>query len=133
MKNLHILFIDDDEIERLKFNRICKQSCYKTTITEADNGEEALKILDTHLPQLILLDLNMPKMNGIEFLHVLRANDKLKYIPIVVLSSSDNKEDVKKCFEIGVSGYFIKPLHYEDYKQNITNILAYWSANNLLT
>lgn len=133
MKNLYILFIDDDEIERLKFNRICKQSNYKTVITEAENGEEAIKILDTQLPQLIILDLNMPKMNGIEFLRILRTNEKLKYIPIVVLSSSDNNEDIKKCFEIGVSGYFIKPLRYEDYKQTITTMLAYWSANNLLT
>lgn len=133
MKNLNILFIDDDEIERLKFNRICKQSNYKTVITEAENGEEAIKILDTQLPQLIILDLNMPKMNGLEFLRILRANEQLKYIPIVILSSSDNKEDVKKCFEIGVSGYFIKPLRYEDCKQTITTILAYWSANNLLT
>ncbi|OSY87669.1 transcriptional regulator [Tenacibaculum holothuriorum] len=132
MQHLNILFIDDDEIERLKFNRICKQSDYKTTILEAENGEKALKILDKQLPQLIILDLNMPKMNGIEFLNILRKNERLKYIPIVILSSSNNKEDVKKCFEIGISGYLIKPLRYEDYKQTINKLLAYWSANNLL-
>lgn len=132
MENLHILFIDDDEIERLKFNRICKQSEYKTTITQAENGEEALQRIEEKLPQLIILDLNMPKMNGIEFLSILRKNERLKYIPIVVLSSSDNQDDVKKCFEIGISGYLIKPLRYDDYKQTITKLLAYWNVNNLL-
>lgn len=133
MKNLHILFIDDDEIERLKFNRICKQSDYSTTISEAENGEEALKKLEESIPQIIVLDLNMPKMNGIEFLQALRGNSRLKYVPIIVLSSSDNQYDIKKCFEIGVSGYLLKPLRYEDYKENITKLLAYWSINNLLT
>lgn len=133
MKKLKILFIDDDEIERLKFNRICKQSDYKPVILEAQNGEEALNVLQQKLPHLIVLDLNMPKMNGIEFLSVLRKKDDLKYIPIVVLSSSDNREDVKQCYEIGVAGYMLKPLHYEDYKQNVINILSYWNNNKLIS
>ena len=129
---LDILFIDDDEIERLKFNRVCKQSSYKTSVIEAKNGEEAIILLEQTIPQLVIVDLNMPKMNGLEFISALRKNIKLTYMPIVVLSSSDNKEDVKKCFEVGVSGYILKPLRYEEYKLVVENILAYWCNNELI-
>lgn len=129
---MKILFIDDDEIERLKFNRIAKQNTISVEVSDAINGEDALKKLEENIPHLIILDLNMPKMNGIEFLKILRAETKLKYIPIVILSSSDNREDIKQCYEVGVSGFMLKPLRYEDYKKNINTILNYWNVNELI-
>lgn len=133
MKKLNILFIDDDEVERMKFSRVCKQSEYATEITEATNGEDALeKLKDSPLSQLIFLDLNMPKMNGIEFLEILKSDDKLKYIPIIILSSSDNIQDLKKCYELGIAGYILKPIRYEDYSKNITTMLDYWTSSELI-
>ena len=129
MKTLKILFIDDDEIERLKFKKICESSAKKTSIIFAKNGEDALLKLEQFSPNLILLDLNMPKMNGIEFLDLLKSNSKLKYIPILVLTSSAQHIDLKNCFEIGIAGYFIKPLRYEDYNGMIGRILNYWNQN----
>ncbi len=134
MKQLSILFVDDDEIERMKFSRICKQSEHKTSITEARNGEEALKKLnESLLSQLIFLDLNMPKMNGIEFLEILKSDDRLKYIPIIILSSSNSIKDLRKCYELGIGGYIIKPVHYENYRKIIITMLDYWSNNELVT
>ena len=75
----------------------------------------------------------MPKVNGLEFLQVLKSNQKLKYIPILVMSSSSNREDIKKCFEIGVSGYMIKPLRYEDYQRKISSLISYWTENELIS
>ena len=135
MKKLTILLIDDDEIERLKFNRVCQKNNFNHTVLEAMNGEEALRILENEddSPDLVLLDLNMPKMNGIEFLRKLKSNDNVKFLPIIIISSSNNFNDVKECYSVGISGYIIKPLHYEDYANSIVSLINYWSINELPT
>jgi CheY-like chemotaxis protein len=126
--------IDDDEIERMKFKRVCQKNNYPHAILEASNGEIALEILKNEgsLPNLILLDLNMPKMNGIEFLGSLKSNKALKYIPIIVMSSSDNDKDVKQCYQLGIAGYIIKPLHFKEYSNRIVSLLSYWEINELV-
>jgi len=112
-KKLNILLIEDDMID--------------------NNGEEALQILEHKdtLPDIILLDLNMPKINGIEFLRILKADPVLKYLPTVILTTSNNQKDLLECYKIGVSGYVLKPLKYEDYVYKIERLLAYWSINEL--
>ena len=135
MKNkLKILLIEDDMIEVMKFNRAVSSLKMNHEIIETNNGDEALQILnnDLVLPHIILLDLNMPKMNGIEFLSILKADDVLKYLPTVVLSTSSNDKDVMACYRIGIAGYIIKPLKYEDYVSKIVKLLAYWSMNELI-
>ena len=130
---MKILLIEDDEIERMKFSKVASK-LGNHIIIEAENGEKALSILDQiESPNLIILDLNMPKINGIEFLKILKTNAQLQYIPILVMSTSNNHNDIKKCYEIGVSGYIIKPLHYQDYKQKITSLIAYWMNNELIS
>jgi len=133
MRKLRILLIEDDEIERMKFSKVSSK-LGNHTIIEAENGEKALDVLDQiELPNLIVLDLNMPKVNGIEFLRILKLNKVLQYIPIIVMSTSNNHSDIQKCYEIGVSGYMIKPLHYEDYQKKITNLIQYWLNNELIS
>ena len=133
MKKLKILLIEDDEIERMKFSRVAAKKG-NHTIIEAENGERALDTLeDLESPNLIVLDLNMPKVNGIEFLKILKQNSNLNYIPIIVMSTSNNHNDIKKCYEIGVSGYMIKPLHYDDYKKKISGLIDYWMDNELIS
>ena len=61
------------------------------------------------------------------------TNEKLQFIPIVVMSTSSNQKDIKECYEIGVSGYIIKPLHYEDYQKKIQSLLDYWLNNELIS
>ncbi|MBL4605724.1 MAG: response regulator [Flavobacteriaceae bacterium] len=133
MKKLKILLIEDDEIERMKFAKVSSK-LGNHTIIEAENGEIALEILDQiELPDLIILDLNMPKINGDEFLKILKLNKTVQYIPIVVMSTSDNHNDIKRCYEVGVSGYIIKPLRYEDYQEKISNLIGYWTSNELIS
>lgn len=131
-KRLNILFIDDDEVERMKFSRVCNNTNFKPTVIEAVNGEDALSKLENPTSDLIFLDLNMPKMNGIEFLKILKSDKRLKSIPTVILSSSDNYDDLKTCYELGIAGYILKPLRFEDYTKNITTMLDYWTNNELL-
>ncbi|NRR90096.1 response regulator [Winogradskyella undariae] len=135
MKTLNILLIEDDMIEIMKLNRASSSLQLNHKITEANNGEDALKLLEDKdsLPDIILLDLNMPKINGIEFLKILKADNRLKYIPTVILTTSNNQKDLLECYKIGIAGYVLKPLKYEDYVSKIEKLLSYWSINELIT
>lgn len=132
--SLHVLLIEDDTIEVMKLNRTISKLNLTHKIIEARNGEEALNILEKKesLPDIILLDLNMPKINGIEFLTILKNNDTLKFIPTIILTTSNNKKDLLECYKIGIAGYVLKPLKYEDYVTKIEKLLAYWSINELI-
>ena len=134
IKKLKILLIEDDMIEVMKLNRTISTLKLDHTIIEANNGEEALQILEQkdNLPDIILLDLNMPKISGIEFLKILKKDDVLRYIPTIILSTSNNQKDLLECYKTGVAGYVIKPLKYEDYMAKIERLLAYWSINELI-
>ncbi|MCA0152073.1 response regulator [Winogradskyella vincentii] len=134
MKNLKILLIEDDMIEVMKLNRAIGSLQLNHNIKEANNGEEALKLLEQkdNLPDIILLDLNMPKINGIEFLKILKADDRLKYIPTIILTTSNNQRDLLECYKVGIAGYILKPLKYEDYVSKIEKLLSYWSINELI-
>jgi len=134
-KVLNILLIEDDEIEVMKFNRVLSTLKLSHKIVEANNGEEAIEILKVKevVPDIIVLDLNMPKINGIEFLRILKADDYLKYIPAIILTTSSNRKDVLECYRIGIAGYVIKPLKYPDYVDRITKLIEYWSSNELIT
>lgn len=128
-----ILLIEDDAIEILKFNRSLIKLREVHELIEAHNGENALDILaENSQIDLILLDLNMPKMNGFEFLKQLRTDPNLKYIPTVVLTTSINRSDLKQAYSIDIAGYLVKPLKYEDYVLKIASLLNYWKQNELV-
>ncbi|TAF70957.1 MAG: response regulator [Flavobacterium sp.] len=131
---LTILLIEDDAIEVMKFNRVLSNLEINHKIIEANNGEEALEVLKdrTITPDIIVLDLNMPKLNGIEFLRILKDDPILKYIPSIVLTTSSNHSDLLECYKIGIAGYLLKPLKYEDYMVRIKKLIEYWSTNELI-
>jgi CheY-like chemotaxis protein len=131
---LNILLIEDDTIEVMKFNRVLSTININQKVVEANNGEEALTILKVKefIPDIIVLDLNMPKMNGIEFIRILKADEYLKYIPVIILTTSNNRKDVLECYRIGIAGYLIKPLKYKDYESLITRLIEYWRCNELI-
>ena len=131
---LNILLVEDDAIEVMKFNRVLKTMGINHKITEASNGEEALFTLKDRevSTDIIILDLNMPKLNGLEFLNIIKKDENLKYIPTVILTTSNNHKDVTACYKTGVSGYFVKPLKYADYEDNIKRLIGYWSKNELM-
>lgn len=133
-KRLKILLIEDDAIEIMKLNRAVSTLISEPEIIEANNGEDALNILMERniIPNIILLDLNMPKINGIEFLRILKNDEELKHIPTIILTTSDNKKDLLACYEIGIAGYITKPLKYQDYVTRIDVLLSYWSINELI-
>ena len=133
-RKLKILLIEDDTIELMKLNRAMTSLNMNHEVREANNGEDGLELLlnENYYPDIILLDLNMPKINGIEFLRILKDNDSLKFIPTIILTTSSNEKDLLSCYNIGISGYILKPLKYEDYIKKINLLLSYWSANELI-
>jgi len=132
-KQLTVLLIEDNLIEIMKMQRTIPLLKLDHIVNEAKNVDEALAILENknNLPDIILLDLNMPKISGIEFLSMLKNNNAYNHIPIVILTTSDNEKDLLECYKIGISGYILKPLKYDDYVQKIKTVLEYWSMNEL--
>lgn len=135
INSLSILLVEDDTIEVMKFKRVLKSISESYKIIEATNGEAALEYLTKResLPDIILLDLNMPKMNGLEFLNILKNDEVLRYIPTIILSTSSNQKDLLEAYKIGIAGYVTKPLKYEDYVEKIKRLLNYWSINELIS
>jgi len=131
---MNILLIEDDAIETMKLQRTIAKLQMKHNIIEATNGEEALDILkkENSIPDIILLDLNMPRMSGIEFLKILKADDALKFLPTIILTTSENRADLLECYKVGVAGYIIKPLKYQNYELKLQKVLEYWSVNELV-
>jgi CheY-like chemotaxis protein len=102
----------------------------------AGNGEEALSFLSNEKnekPSIILLDLNMPKMNGIEFLKIVKQDDLLKRIPVIVLTTSKEEQDRVESFKLGVAGYMIKPVDYLQFVEVMRTINMYWTLSELPT
>ncbi|GGG41942.1 response regulator [Croceivirga lutea] len=130
---MKVLLIEDDMIETMKMHRAVSGMQTKHQIIEAKNGEEALEVLNGggELPDILFLDLNMPRMSGIEFLQILKNDDRLKFLPTIILTTSENRADLLKCYEIGIAGYIIKPLKYEDYENRIKKVFDYWEVSEL--
>tara|TARA_R100000935_G_C2776748_1_gene139988 strand:+ start:237 stop:653 length:417 start_codon:yes stop_codon:yes gene_type:complete len=128
-----ILVVEDDSIDIMKLRRTMFSLNLPHKIFEAGNGEEALQVLKTpdFKPNLILLELNMPKMNGIEFLTHIKANEDLKVIPTVVLTKSENDTDISKCYNLGVAGYIIKPAKFNNYLEKLKSLFEHLNINEL--
>ena len=136
MKNvLNILLVEDNMIEIMKIRRTITLLNLNHKVIEAKNAEEALLLLQNSsiIPDIILLDLNMPKISGIEFLSILKNCKKLSYIPTIILTTSNNQKDLFECYRLGISGYILKPLKFDDYVDKIEATLNYWSHNEFIT
>ncbi|KPJ66798.1 MAG: chemotaxis protein CheY [Coxiella sp. DG_40] len=115
-----ILLVEDDNVDVMVVERLLNNLKIVNSLVHFTNGQEALEYLrneDDEKPCVIFLDLNMPKMNGIEFLKVVKAEQKLRKIPIVMLTTSKEEQDVIESFKFGINGYVVKPLDYEKFKE----------------
>lgn len=118
MKKPAILLVEDDELDIISVERSLKKLEIEYELYSAYNGIEALKMLrDAEIqlnPMVILLDINMPRMNGIEFLKVLREDPQLKNLRVFIMTTSSEGNDRFEAEKLGISGYIIKPLNYND-------------------
>lgn len=129
-----ILLVEDDQVDAMTVKRALKDINVTNRLDITSNGEEALAFLrnlENEKPGIILLDLNMPKMNGIEFLQIAKHDDALKKIPVVVLTTSKEEQDKVDSFNLGVAGYMIKPVDYLQFVEVVKTIDLYWTLSEL--
>lgn len=131
-----ILLVEDDEVDIMNIQRAFKKNQLDNPFHIARDGVEALEMLrGTHrekvIPQIILLDINMPKMGGLEFLKNLRADDKLKAISVFVLTTSAQESDKIEAHNLNVAGYILKQLSYESFVEIIAVLNKFWSICEL--
>lgn len=132
--NTPILLVEDDQVDVMTVKRALKEIHVTNPVVNRENGEEALKYLrdpQSVKPCIILLDLNMPIMNGIEFLQVVKQDAKFKRIPVVVLTTSEEQQDKVNSFDLGVAGYMAKPVDYQQFVEVMRTIDAYWTISEL--
>jgi CheY-like chemotaxis protein len=128
---LNMLLVDDDEVDVQNVKRAFKKANIANPVFVAGNGVEALTMLrDGTVPthhRLVLLDLNMPKMNGIEFLRELRADPKLSSTAVVVLTTSNDDRDKIDAYNLNVAGYLLKPVTFSSFIDVMATLNKYWT------
>jgi CheY-like chemotaxis protein len=129
-----ILLVEDDNLDAMTVERALKDVGVTDKLVRTANGEEALQYLKSESdkkPYVILLDLNMPKMDGIEFLEIAKKDEDLKKIPVVVLTTSKEKQDIAESFRHNAAGYMVKPADYKQFVEAIRTINRYWTLSEL--
>lgn len=133
-----ILVVDDDEVDVMSIKRTFTKLNVHHLLYTAANGLEALAMLRgegrpalSPLPGLILLDLNMPMMDGLEFLKELRADPRLKSLTVVVLTTSNDERDKRKAYESHVAGYLVKPVTGAEFLEMMRVFNRYWTMSEL--
>ena len=133
MRNLApLLLVEDDLVDVMTVKRALRDLNVTNPLRVVHNGEEALahlRLSGQSLPGLILLDLNMPRMNGIEFLEVIKHDEHLRRIPVVVLTTSKEEQDRVNSFNLSVAGYMVKPVDYRQFVEVIRTIQLYWTLS----
>ena len=133
---LNILLVEDDEVDVMTVKRAFKKGNITSALYIAGNGLEALAMLrgtseqPSPIPperRIILLDLNMPKMNGLEFLHELRSDATIKSIPVVVLTTSNEERDRVEAYDLNVAGYMLKPVTFGVFIELMVTLNKYWT------
>ena len=130
-RDLTILLVEDDEVDVMTVQRAFVKARIATPVFVAENGIEALRLLRTDgIPpsrRLVLLDLNMPKMNGIEFLREVRKDPALASLTVIVLTTSNEDRDRVEAFQLNVAGYLLKPVTFHDFADVMATLNKYWT------
>lgn len=135
-KIINILLVEDDEVDVMNVKRAFKKYKITNPLYVAGNGIEALTMLSPQngkppvVPtsrRLVLLDLNMPKMNGLEFLHKIREDNALKRTPVIVLTTSDEDKDRIEAYNLNVAGYILKPVTFANFAEVMVALNKYWA------
>jgi CheY-like chemotaxis protein len=129
-----ILLLEDDTVDAMTVKRALKDLHVSNPLVRTANGEEALVYLrddSKEKPCVILLDLNMPKMNGIEFLKIAKADEKLKRIPAIVLTTSKDDQDRVNTFKLSIAGFVVKPVDYIKFVEAMRIVNLYWTLSEL--
>ena len=132
---LNILLVEDDKVDVMNVERAFQKSHIVNPLFLAVDGEDALERLrggEVPLSRLlVLLDLNLPRMNGIEFLRELRRDEALRHLPVVVLTTSDDERDRAEAYNLNVAGYIVKPVTFLNFMEAMATLNKYWTLVEL--
>lgn len=132
---LNILLVEDDEVDVMNVRRAFKKNNIANPLFVASNGLEALERLRSgEIPRerrIVLLDLNMPQMNGIEFLREVRRDPELNPIPVIVLTTSNDERDRIEAYNLNVAGYILKPVTFSNFCEVMAAMNKYWALVEL--
>ena len=134
---IHLLLVEDDDAHAMIVERCLRGSGGRATMDRVHDGVEAVAYVRRHgefqnrrRPDLILLDLELTRMHGHEVLRMLKADDDLKMIPVVVLTTSDAEQDRRKAYGLHANGYLVKPTDLGQFRQMIGAVTSYWGVWN---
>jgi CheY-like chemotaxis protein len=137
---LEIILVEDNQDDANLAIRAFKKNNVCNNLVHLKNGEEALNFIFhgatfdgkifTEAPKVILLDLKMPKVNGMEVLEAIKKDPSTKTIPVVVLTSSAEDPDIKTCYELGANSYIVKPVEFDNFVKTVVDLGMYWSLLN---
>ena len=129
-----ILLVEDDLLDIMTLKRGLRDIHAENPLYVRYDGESALEFLrdsSNPVPALILLDLNMPRMNGLEFLKILKSDSDWCKIPVVILTTSQEEQDRITSFELSAAGYIVKPLEYPDFVEKLLVLYQYWRLSEI--
>jgi CheY-like chemotaxis protein len=121
---IHVLLTDDDADEVMLFQEAIKEIPFLVKLSSAENGYDLLKVLENNQPNLIFLDLNMPGKSGKECLQEIRLNPVFHDIPVIIYSTSNNRDDIDTCYKHGANLYIVKPQLFRDIVKALEKVLS---------
>lgn len=134
---LQLLLIEDNADDVALTLRTLKKHHFISSIEVAKDGAEALDRFfgaatpsGPQVPKVILLDLKLPKISGLEVLRKLKSDERTKVIPVVVLTTSQEDRDIEECYQLGVNSYIVKPVDFDDFTRSVSDLGAYWVGRN---
>ena len=131
MEQLEILLVEDSAEDAEMTLRALRKNNLANRVHWVKDGAEALEyLLNSQAPKLVMLDLNMPKVDGIEVLRQLKAQPETRAIPVVVMTSSNEERDVVEAYRLGVNSYIVKPVAFEAFLETVSKIGLYWLLTN---
>ena len=133
MKPIHILLVEDNEGDVLLIKEAFQDARIVNNISTVNNGEKAIQFLemsspyqDVSLPDLILLDVNLPRKNGLEVLKFIKGSEKLKQIPVIILTTSSSEKDISASYKNYANCYITKPVEIDDFLKTVAKIENFW-------
>ena len=135
----HMLLVEDNQSDVELLLAVLEESAFGNTVDVARDGAEALDYLfrreqfatrEEELPCVVLLDIKMPKVSGFEVLQQVRANTRLRWLPVVMLTSSRADRDIIESYELGANAYVVKPVDFDEYVETVKDIGAFWGRRN---
>ena len=132
LQEIDILLVEDNPSDAELTQRALRKSELGARVAVARDGAEALEYLlsSRPRPKVIFLDLKLPKIDGIEVLRRVRADERTKAIPVVVLTSSQEERDISECYKLGVNSYIVKPVEFDKFYKAVADLGTYWLVLN---